>query len=206
MRKVFAALGLMALLVAGTALVTVLAHAADVSVPERILGNPSAPVTVEEFVSFTCPHCAEFYTDVLPQLKEAYVDSGKVRFILRDFPLDGTALKAEALARCMPAEEYYPFVSVIFENQVTWATNPDPDRILTQYAKLGGLDGDKAKSCLNDKGMQDALVAARGEATKKYNINATPTFIINGGAERLEGGQTPEKFAAIFDKLLAEQH
>src|SRR4051812_12613573 len=117
MRKIFAGLGLMALLIAGIALTTAPAQAADPSVPERILGNPKAPVTVEEFVSLTCPHCAEFYISVLPQLEKNYIDTGKVRFILRDFPLDGIGLRAAVLARCMPEDEYYPFIDVLYKNQ-----------------------------------------------------------------------------------------
>src|SRR5262249_31135009 len=101
--KALLAIGLIALLPS-------YAMAADtVTVPERILGKADAPVTVEEFVSLTCSHCADFYTNILPELEKNYVETGKVKFILRDFPLDGLALKAAALARCMPEEQYYPF-------------------------------------------------------------------------------------------------
>ncbi len=206
MKNLLAVLSLIALLIAGTALAVDVAHAADIAVPERILGDPKAPITVEEFVSLTCPHCAEFYINVLPQLQKAYVDNGKVKFILRDFPLDGSSLKASALARCMPADEFYPFIEVLYKNQMAWAIGPDSEKILVQYAKLGGLDGDKAKACLNDPAMQDALVAGRTDAGKKYNIDATPTFIINEGAERLQGAQTAQQFGAVFDKLLAAKH
>src|SRR5262249_27217997 len=156
-----------------------------------------APVTVEEFVSLTCPHCAEFYNDVLPKLKEKYVDSGKVKFILRDFPLDGTGLRAAALARCVPASEYDPFIEALYKNQTQWATSATPDKNLIMYARLTGLDEAKAQSCLNDTKMQDAIVAARSDAQKKYNIAATPTFVINEGAQKVEGGQTADKFSAI---------
>ncbi|MGE3622925.1 MAG: DsbA family protein [Bdellovibrionales bacterium] len=172
-------------------------------VPERILGKADAPVTVHEFVSLTCPHCAQFYTDVLPKLKEKYVDTGKVRFIMHDFPMDGVGLRASALARCMPAEQFYPFVEMLFKNQQTWAMSPEPDKILTQYAKLGGLPDEKAKACLTDTKMQDALIALREDASKQYTISSTPTFIINNGADKIEGAQSAEKFSAAFDKLLA---
>ncbi len=181
------------------------ARAADTAVPDRVLGDPKAPVTVQEFVSLTCSHCADFYNNILPQLKEKYVDSGKVRFILRDFPLDGIGLKAAVIARCMPEDEFYPFITVLYKNQVNWALNAAPETILTQYAKLGGLSEDKAKACLADTKMQDAIVAERTEAQQKYGVSATPTFVVNG-TDKLQGAQPVEKFAAAFDKALAAKH
>lgn len=177
---------------------------AEVSVvPERIMGNPGAPVTVEEFISLTCPHCGEFYTTVLPELEKRYVDTGKVRFILRDFPLDGVALKAAALARCMPAEQFYPFINILYSNLQQWVMNPaGPEKILMQYAKLGGLSDDKAQSCMKDTAMLDALVAGREKAADKYGIDATPSFVINGGKEKITGMKSVEEFSAVIDKLL----
>jgi protein-disulfide isomerase len=199
MARIFACfLGLLALLAAP-------ALAEDVKIPDRILGNPDAPVTVEEYISLTCPHCADFYTETLPVLKKNYVDTGKVKFILRDFPLDGEALRAAALARCMPADEYYPFIDVLYRNQKQWALAPDPNAVLTEYAKLGGLNGDKAKACLNDTALMDALIAGRTAATQQYNIEATPTFILDGGAIRIDGARSAEEFGADFDKLLAKK-
>ena len=157
--------------------------AADVTVvPERILGKATAPVTVEEFVSLTCSHCAHFYSETLPELEAKYVDTGKVRFILRDFPMDGVALKAAALARCMPEEQYYPFIKVLYKTQKDWSLNPDPQKLLIQYARLGGLDEAKAKSCLDDEKMIGAIIKEDMEATQKLKINATPTYFF-----RLEG-------------------
>jgi protein-disulfide isomerase len=181
------------------------AYADDTAVPERILGKPDAPITVEEFVSLTCPHCAAFTTETLPILEKAYIDTGKVRFILRDFPLDGIGLKAAALARCMPADEFYPFINVLYKNQGTWALAPNPESIIIQYAKLGGLGEDRAKACLTDSKMQDAIVAEREAAGKKYKVDSTPTFIVNGGAATIKGAQPPDVFGGTFDKILAEK-
>ena len=171
-------------------------------IPDRILGNVNAPVTVEEYISLTCPHCAEFYNTVLPELEKKYVDTGKVRFILRDFPLDGSALKAATIARCMPEDEFYPFISVLYKSQSSWAVLPNPETILIQYAKLGGLSEDKAKACLQDTKLQDAIVAERTDASQKLNIEATPTFILNNGAEKIEGARTTADFSAVIDRLL----
>jgi protein-disulfide isomerase len=173
------------------------------AIPERVLGKADAPITVEEFVSLTCPHCADFTINTLPILEKSYIDTGKVRFILRDFPLDGVGLKAAALARCMPADEYYPFVTVLYENQKTWAMAPNPESFIVQYAKLGGLSEDRAKTCLADTKMQDALVAGRTAATQKYNIDSTPAFVINGGVAIIKGSQPPDVFGGAFDKILA---
>ena len=178
-------------------------QAADAVIPERVLGKADAPITVQEFVSLTCSHCAEFYNDILPELKTKYVETGKVKFILRDFPLDGVGLRAAALARCMPEEQFYPFVSILFKNQKQWAFADKPEQTLLQYAKLGGLAEEKAKACLNNADTQDALANMRTAYTEKYNIEATPTFVINDGAEKLTGARPASEFAAIFDRLLA---
>jgi protein-disulfide isomerase len=192
--------GILALLV----ITAIPAWAANPILPDRILGKADAPVTVEEFISLTCPHCAEFYNDVLPELEKRYVDSGKVRFILRDFPLDGPALKAATIARCMPEDEFYPFISVLYKSQQAWALAPNPEQIMMQYAKLGGLSEEKAKACLQDTKLQDAIVAERTDASQKLEIKATPTFLING-KEKIEGGRSANDFAAIFDRLLADK-
>ncbi len=198
MTKVFGVLSLLALLVIAAGF----AHAADSIVPERILGKADAPITVEEYVSLTCSHCAEFYNNALPDLEKRYVETGKVRFILRDFPLDGTALRAAVLARCMPEDEYYPFIKILYKNQMDWALSKDSEKIITQYAKLGGLSEDKAKACLQNTKLQDAIVAERTNATEKLGIEATPTFVING-SQTIKGAQSADEFSKTFDRLLA---
>ena|ERR1700722_3923272 len=183
--------------------VAIPAYGVDALVPDRILGKTDAPVTVEEYVSLTCPHCAEFHNTVLPVLEKKYVDTGKVRFILRDFPLDGSALKAATIARCMPEDQFYPFISVLYKSQQSWAVAPNPDAVLIQYAKLGGLSEDKAKACLQDTKLQDAIVAERTDASQKFDIQATPTFVLNNGAEKIQGARTADEFSAAIDRVLA---
>jgi len=181
-----------------------LASAADaVALPTHILGKSDAPIVVEEYASLTCPHCADFYDKILPELQAKYIDSGKVRLVFHPFVRDGLDLKASALAYCMPTEQFYPFLSTLFKSQAQWSLGANPDNILVQYAKLGGLDGAKAAACLNDKPMQDALIAVRTQATDKLKIEATPTFIINNGAERMDGARSAAEFSALFDRLLA---
>jgi len=173
------------------------------AVPERVLGKERAPVVMEEFVSLTCPHCADFFLHTMPELEKRYVETGKMRIILRDYPLDGVSLKAAALARCMPADEYYPFIRILYENQRAWATASNPDKTLIQYARLGGLDEERAKFCLNDPAMQGAIVASLNEAQQKYDVKSTPTFVFNNGTEKMEGAGKLENFTAVLDRLLA---
>jgi protein-disulfide isomerase len=175
----------------------------DARMSERYLGKPNAPVKVDEFVSLTCSHCADFYSNILPELEKRYVDTGKVRIIMHDFPLDGISLKAAAVARCMPADEYFPFVKTLYKTQMAWAFGPgNPEANMIRYASLGGLPEDKAKACANDAKLQEAIIAER-TAAAKYNVESTPTFIINDGAETIGGAQSVETFAAAFDRQLA---
>ncbi|MER2520576.1 MAG: DsbA family protein [Bdellovibrionales bacterium] len=179
------------------------APAAAAGVPERVLGKANAPVTLEEFASLTCSHCADFYTHTLPELEKRYVDTGKVKIIFRDFPLDGTGLKAAAIARCMPAEQYYPFIATLYKNLMAWSMSPNPEEVLAQYAKLGGLSADKAKSCLSDNAMFDAIIAVRNKATEAYGIEATPVFILNGGVEKIQGAKSLDEFVAAIERVSA---
>jgi len=168
-------------------------------------GDPKAPITVVEYSSMTCSHCADFYNNVLPELEKRYISTGKVRLIYRDFPVDGIALKGAALAECMPDDKFFPFISVIYHNRNAWLGSPKPETVLQQYAMLAGLSAEKSKACLEDTAMFDKLVAARTEAMSKYNIEGTPTFIINDSADHIMGSQHLEVFEAAFDKILAQK-
>ena len=202
MSSIYKVLGLLMLLCSSLAP----AYAETTALKEHVLGKADAPITVEEYASLTCSHCGDFANTVLPELEKRYIDTGKVRFIFRDFPLDGVALKAATLAHCMPEGQYYPFIKVLFKNQMSWITaDGGPEKVLIQYAQLGGLDEEKAKACLNDTKLQDAVVASRTEGTEKYKIEATPSFVINKGQETLKGGQSVESFSATFDRLLAKK-
>jgi protein-disulfide isomerase len=171
--------------------------------PDKVIGQERTPVVIDEYISLTCPHCAEFYNTTLPELEKRYVKTGKVRIIMHDFPLDGVSLKAAALARCMPAEEYFPFIQILYDNQAKWASVPNPDKTLIQYARLGGLDEDRAKTCLNDPTIQSAVIAERTAAVEQYDVGSTPTFVFNKGVEKMVGASNIEGFATIIDRMLA---
>ncbi len=168
---------------------------------DRVLGKADAPVTIYEYASLTCPHCAHFTTDILPEIEKKAVDTGKARIIFRDFPLDGAALKAAALARCLPPEQYYPFIKMLFASQANWAVADKPEDVLAKRAALAGLSTDTAMACMTDTKILDALSQKRMDATTKYKVQATPTFIFNDGAERIDGAASAQQFLDMIDKL-----
>lgn len=168
---------------------------------DRTLGDPAAPITIVEYASYTCSHCAAFENTVLPTVKEKLIDTGKAKLVLREFPLDKFALKASLLARCAPADKYYDFVEVIFRNQERWIKSEDPIQSLKQLGALTGMDDAQMESCLNNTEMENAILKRVTDAQARYKVNATPTFVFNDGAEQFSGSQTPEKFIDTVDKL-----
>jgi len=167
---------------------------------ERILGDPDAPVTIIEYASLTCPHCAQFHTEVLPQLKERYIAPGKVRLIYRDFPLDQTALAAAALAHCAGPARYFSMLDVLFETQSNWARAGDPIAALKRLGKLGGLTEQEMAACLADEELTDGILRQRLAGQNEYDIGSTPTFIIDGKA--YPGSRDVEEFGELIDPLL----
>ncbi len=176
------------------------ARAGSVEVREGVLGDPEAPVTIVEYFSLTCPHCAAFHKETLPVLKERYIDTGKVKLVLRDFPLDRFALFAAVIAHCAGPERYPAFVDVFLETQQQWARADDPVAALKQIAQLGGLAPEQADACLSDETMIDAVLKMRLEGENTHNVQSTPSFVIGG--RLYAGNNTPERFAELIDPLL----
>jgi protein-disulfide isomerase len=176
--------------------------AAKVRADDFVIGSPSAPVTMIEYASLTCPHCSNFHENILPNLKSAYIDSGKVRLVYRDFPLDGVALQASMLARCSGRERFFGFLDILFKRQKQWAASPDPLAALAKVAALGGMSADDFKACLANKKIENQVLAQRQEAEKAFAIRSTPSFIING--RQVTGGTGIADFKAIIDPLLAK--
>lgn len=163
---------------------------------DRILGKADAPVTIVEYASLTCPHCAEFEKDTLPQIKKEWIDTGKAKLVFRDFPLDGSAVKAAVLARCAPPERFYGFVDVLFSSQETWARGGDPTQALARIAKLGGMNDDQFQACMKNDELQNKILASRLTGEKEFHVDSTPTFFING--RKLVGAQPYEKFEEVL--------
>jgi protein-disulfide isomerase len=143
------------------------------------LGSETAPVTIIEYASMTCPHCAAFEVGVFPKLKEKYIDTGKVRFIMREYPLDRLAAAAFMVARCAGPEKYNALVETLFEQQQKWAVK-DPIPPLLAIAKQAGFTQQSFEACLNDTALFNKIQQVRDRATTKFKVDATPTFYING--------------------------
>ena len=168
--------------------------------PDLVLGNADAPITVVEYASMTCGHCAHFHTTVFPTLKEKYVDNGKVRFIMREFPLDNLAAAASMLARCAGDGKTFPLISVLFAKQDDWAfVKGDPRPELLKFAKQAGFTQESFEKCLTDQKLLDDIAAIRSRAAETFGVNATPTFFVNG--KKLNGVDLAD-FEKAFEPIL----
>jgi protein-disulfide isomerase len=159
---------------------------------DRILGKADAPITIIEYASLTCPHCAHFDVTVLPKLKEKWIDTGKAKLILRDYPLDEPALRAAMVARCAPADRFYPLIDTFFAQQEQWVTSRDYRAALEKLVKLGGMSDKEFKGCISDKKLEDQVAQSRLTASQQLGVDATPTFFING--KKFDGAPTVEAF------------
>ncbi len=148
----------------------------------RTLGSPTAPVKAIEYFSLTCTHCAHFANVTMPQVKPALVDTGKLEFIYKDFPLDQVALMAAQVARSLPASEYYPFISALFASQDDWAFTPGINytESIYKYAALAGMPRSDYDAALANTKLKNFILQGQQEAMQMYNVDSTPSFIING--------------------------
>jgi protein-disulfide isomerase len=169
---------------------------------EMTLGNPDAAVTVIEYAMFTCPHCRTFHEGPFKELKANYIDTGKIHFIYREVYFNGPALWAGLVARCAGEERYFAMVDLLFQNQEKWLASGDPATIGEELKKLGlsaGLSEEQVNSCLQDEEMARALVAVFQTNAEADQIDATPTFVING---EKYSNMSYEEFAGIIDEKL----
>ncbi len=167
---------------------------------DKILGSEDAKVTIVEYASATCPHCAAFHANVYPQLKKEFIDTGKVRFIAREFPLDDLALAAFMVARCVPDDKYFDMLSLLYEQQRTWAGQNARDELL-KLAKLAGLSEAQFDECLKNEDLAKGILDIRKDGADKYGVNATPTFYING--KKMEGERDIEGFRKAIDEAMS---
>jgi protein-disulfide isomerase len=165
---------------------------------DHVLGDPKAPITLIEYASFTCPHCAYFHTQILPEIKKKWIDTGKVRLIYRDFPLDQVAAKAAQIAECAGNDRYFGVIDLIFRGQATWATASDPVAELAKPLRIAGLGESEIKACLANEAKANEVVAdfRGGEA---LGVNSTPSLFINGTLYK--GARSVEELDAAFAKL-----
>jgi protein-disulfide isomerase len=171
-------------------------------VREMSMGDPNAPVTLVEYAMFTCPHCAAFAQDVLPKIKENYIDTGKVRLVFREVYFNKPALWAAMIARCAPADRYFGVVDALFATQASWASETDPQAMLGKLYGVGrqaGLTDAEMDACMQDRAMAEALVAEYQKNAAADAVDATPTFLING--EKVSN-MSYEELAAKLDAAL----
>jgi len=167
---------------------------------DMVLGEADAPVTIIEYASMTCPHCASFHEAVLPALKEKYIETGKVKMIFREFPLDARAYAASMLARCADKQFYFPMTDVLFKQQSVWARAEDPRPALLQIAKLAGFTQESFEACLKNQELLDNVTAIRKKASDDFGVTGTPSFFING--DKYRGRVSVEEMSAAIDSYL----
>ncbi len=164
---------------------------------DKIQGDEKAPVTIVEYASLTCPHCEHFHATVYPVLKKNYIDTGKVRFIFREYPRDPVDIGAFMLARCAPADKYFAMVDVLFDQQMNWAFTRDSAKQLLMIAKQAGFTEESFDKCLSDKKLAGEIRDVGKRAYEQFKVDSTPTLFINGQVFR--GEMTPE----AIEKTLA---
>lgn len=167
--------------------------------PDMSLGNEDAPVTIVEYASMTCPHCAHFAETTFPELKTKYIDTGKVRMILREFPFDPRAEAGFMLARCSK-DKYFAMVDVLFRQQENWATVADARTALLQLSRLAGFTQESFEACLTDQKLLEDIRSVKDRGQKDFGVDSTPTFFING--KKYPGALSIEDMSAIIDPLL----
>ena len=166
---------------------------------EMAMGSESAPITVIEYASMTCPHCAHFSETTFPELKKRYIDTGKVRFIFREFPLDRLAFAGFLLARCVPSDKYFPMIETLFAQQRDWVVQ-SPLQPMRAIAKQAGVSQEAFDACLEDRKLIEGIEKVRSQAADKFGVNSTPTFFVNG--KRLGGALSIEEMEKEFAPYL----
>lgn len=172
-------------------------------VPDMILGNSDAPLTVTEYASFTCPHCANFHATVFDKFKTNYIDTGKVKFVYREVYFDKFGLWGAMVARCGGPEKYFGISDILYDTQKDWLASGEPVGIADALRKIGitaGMTGEQVDACLKDNERAQAMVTAYQANATADKVESTPTFIIAG--ESHSGGMTYDEFAALLDAKL----
>ncbi|MCM0020920.1 MAG: DsbA family protein [Tagaea sp.] len=166
-----------------------------------VMGHPDAPVTLIEYASLTCPHCQRLHVDVMPRLKAEYIDTGRVRLVFRDFPLDRMALNAHMLARCAGPERFFAYLDVFFGQLQSW-TSGSPEQMtqsLRRLARLGGMSDAQMDQCLADPSVQAAVLNQTMIGEREHRVQATPTLVVNGTVHR--GGMSFDELDRVLRPL-----
>ena len=157
---------------------------------DRRMGSPKAPILMVEYAAPQCPHCAHFDQEFFPLLKKQFIDTGKVYYVLRVFPLGPADVAAEAMARCLPEDNYFQFLDLLWRNQIKWDPEyrvADVHAGLVAIGRIAGLSAEKVDSCIADQAQAQRITQVGQDATTKYGINGVPTFVINGEVREFTG-------------------
>ena len=174
----------------------------EVKEDDFIIGDKSAPITVIEYSSLSCNHCANFHLNTLPQLIKEYVDTGKIKIVFRDFPLNYPALMGSLLLQCIDQDIRYDYLSALFILQSKWV-KPESEiakKELFKIVQTGGMTKDQFNECLNNKDLEQKILQGLIDAQNEFNVGTTPSFLINGTL--LEGNKSIKSFKKIIDNLL----
>ncbi len=171
---------------------------ADGPMEEKSIGEANAPVTIVEYASMTCPHCARFHEATLPGIKEKYLDTGRARLIFREFAFDPRAEAGFMLVRCS-GDNYFAMVDVLFNQQDSWARAQDGKAALLKIARLAGFSQESFEACLTDQKLLDDVRAVKDRGANEFGVDSTPTFFINGS--KYSGAMSVDEMSAIIDSL-----
>ena len=176
----------------------------DIAKDDFIVGVEDAPITIIEYSSLSCSHCANFHNDTLSDLKTEYIDTGKVRLIFRDFPFNYPALLGSMVLQCIPQDVRYDYMNALFQLQPTWVLS-DNDKTIQELYKImqsGGMTKGEFESCISNKELEEKILQGVIDAQNEFNIRSTPSFLIDGVL--IEGNKTMKEFRQIIDKILSE--
>lgn len=173
------------------------------SLGEKSLGKADAPVVVIEYASATCPHCAEFHEKVLPQLTAEYIDTGKVLFLFREFPLDKLAMGAFMLARCVPDDKYFPTIDMLFRRQQTWKGSSNPADELFRIMQLSGMDKAGFEACVKREDLWKAIAETSKKAREEFGVKGTPAVFVNG--KMADGPKDYAEIKGAIEAALAQK-
>ncbi|MBT3238581.1 MAG: DsbA family protein [Rhodospirillaceae bacterium] len=169
---------------------------------EMSIGSADAPVTLHEYASLTCSHCADFHTKTMPQIKKAYIDTGKVRLVFHDFPLGNLAMAGAMVARCSGKNNFFPMIGAMFTSQESWAHSDTPFEALVGIARLSGMSENDVDACLDNTALLAELQKRAKHANEVLGVQSTPTFFVEG--KKIPGNMPFDDFKDVLDKALAK--
>jgi len=176
----------------------------NISKDDFVIGDPEAPITIIEYASMSCSHCASFHLETLPDLKKEFIDTGKVRFVFRDFPYNYPALLGSMVMRCIPQEVRYDYMNALYTLQKQWvlSENAKTTEELYKIMQSGGMTKEDFDICLNDSTMENNIIQGIINAQKEFDVKSTPSFLVNGNL--VSGNKSIKEFRQIIDKILSD--